>query len=156
MGEPGTLFTYLDPELASEGPPPRDILASMPTDDDIDLRNRTDSVAPKREDGAWSGAIGSCGRSSATKTRIPSGWTRTGVPLRHAICPIALKINHQTGMCLRWAKESHLALARAFNELLECERVKAEEMGSIDDVRSERAGCDSRTHGCAGGTGRDR
>lgn len=94
----GTLFTYLDPELAREGPlpstnnrieggvnaqlrgllrnhrglslmrrvkavfwwcylhsenplPAKEILSSMPTDDDIDFLYRTYSVAPKREDG---------------------------------------------------------------------------------------------------------
>ena len=94
----GTLFTYLDPTLAADGPlprtnnpieggvnarlrdmlrnhrglslmrrvkavfwwcylhtespkPARDVLASMPTDDDIDFLYRTYSVSPKREDG---------------------------------------------------------------------------------------------------------
>lgn len=94
----GTLFTYLDPTLAADGPlprtnnpieggvnarlrdmlrnhrglslmrrvkavfwwcylhtespkPARDVLASMPTDDDIDFLYRTYSASPKREDG---------------------------------------------------------------------------------------------------------
>ena len=126
----GTPFTYLDPELASEGPlprtdnaieggvnaqlrdmlgdhrgmsamrrvkavfwwcylhterprPARELLRSMPTDDDIDFLYKPYSAAPKREDGARSGATGPRGRSSTTRTRTPSGWTRTGVPSRH-------------------------------------------------------------------------
>lgn len=38
--------------LHTEPPKPaRDVLASMPTDDDIDFLYRTYSVSPKREDG---------------------------------------------------------------------------------------------------------
>lgn len=112
----GTLFTYLDPGLASEGPlprtnnaieggvnallrdmlrnhrgmsamrrvkavfwwcylhtesprPARDILASMPTDDDIDLLYRTYSASPKR--GGRGPGVGRPGRVGGAPPQRP-------------------------------------------------------------------------------------
>lgn len=60
--------------LHTESPrPAREVIASMPTDDDVDLLYRTYSAGPKHDDGGRSGATGSSGRSSTTRTRTPSG-----------------------------------------------------------------------------------
>ena len=76
--------------LHTESPKPaRDVLASMPTDDDIDFLYRTYSVLPKREDGGpeWGDRV--VWEELHHGTRTPSGWTRTCVLSRHTFCPIS-------------------------------------------------------------------
>ncbi len=66
----------------------REILASMPTDEDIDFLYRTYSAQPKREDGG-TGVGRSCGVGGAPpQGSVP---VLVGLVVLHTFCPITLK-----------------------------------------------------------------
>lgn len=58
------------------------------------------------------------------------------------VCPecgaVGVKINKQTGMCLRCTESFHLEQERAFRDQLEAERAAAEEGADVKAVRHER------------------
>lgn len=58
------------------------------------------------------------------------------------VCPscgaVGVKINRQTGMCPLCTERYHLEQERAFNEILERERVAAEDSDELEAVRRER------------------
>lgn len=58
---------------------------------------------------------------------------------KRTVCPgcgtIGVRLNRQSGMCRRCTEQMHLEEERAFNELLEAEAAKCEE---VAEVRRER------------------
>ena len=79
---------------AHRGPrPPRETLASMATDDDIDLLYRTYAIGSKCEDGGPKRGDRAVWEELHHRDPYPSGWTRTRVLSRHTFCPISPSID---------------------------------------------------------------